>query len=100
MENSRIERYFQVFTGEFNDFQQNHGKFKDWQIFKGFTGDFIDFTKNTHNSRIETYFQVFTGDFKDFKRNHGQFKDFKRIFKFSLVTSKDWRVFSSVRWWL
>ena len=65
-ENSRIEEYFQVFTG-----------------------DFIDFTKNTHNSRIETYFQVFTGDFKDFKRNHGQFTDFKRIFKFSLVTSKD-----------
>ena len=32
-ENSRIEQYFQVFTG-----------------------DFIDFTKNTHNSRIETYF--------------------------------------------
>ena len=29
MENSRVERYFQVFTGDFNDFQHNHGKFKD-----------------------------------------------------------------------
>ena len=42
MENSRIERYFQVFTGDFNDFNEN-----------------------THNSRIEQYFQVFTGDFDD-----------------------------------
>jgi ribosomal protein S17E len=39
-ENSRIETYFQVFTGDFNDVN-----------------------KIIENSAIETYFQVFTGDF-------------------------------------
>ena len=77
MENSRIERYFQVFTGDFNDFQQNHGKFKDWTVF----------------SSVHWWLYWF-------HKKYSQFKDFKRIFKFSLVTSKDWRVFSSVRWWL
>ena len=78
-----------MFTGDFIDFTKNAHNSRVETYFQVFTGDFIDFTKNTHNSRIETYFQVFTGDFKDFKRNHGQFTDFKRIFKFSLVTSKD-----------
>ena len=41
-ENSRIEEYFQVFTGDFNDVN-----------------------KIIENSAIETYFQVFTGDFID-----------------------------------
>ena len=42
MENSRIETYFQVFTGRLNDVK-----------------------KIIENSAIETYFQIFTGDFND-----------------------------------
>ena len=46
----RIEEYFQVFTGDFNDVN-----------------------KIIENSAIETYFQVFTGDLK--KSKNSQFKD-------------------------
>ena len=58
----RIEKYVQVFTGDFNDFH-----------------------KIIENSAVETHFQVFTGDFNDFKELL-TIQGLNSMFKCSLVT--------------
>ena len=72
-----------MFTGDFNDFNKIIENSAIETYFQVFTGDFND--KKTHNSRIEKYFQVFSGGFNDFKELL-TIKGLNIFFKFSLVT--------------
>ena len=55
-----------MFTGDFNDFNKIVENSAIETYFQVLTGDFNDL-KNVHNSRIEKYFQVLSGGFNDFK---------------------------------
>ena len=41
------DKYVQIFTGDFNDFEKHKGKFKDCQIRSNFTDEFTDFNSKT-----------------------------------------------------
>ena len=45
------------------------------RYFQTFTGDFNDFKKIKVNSMNDRYFQIFTCDFDDFKKNQGNFNE-------------------------